>query len=77
MTRKDVVAFVEKLNGIEMGYLADELMAASKHEAGLPKHPDFVYRLSGEWKGWADFLGKPLSKCSKEELAEIRSLQNA
>ena len=22
----------------------------------LPAHPEFVYRLSGEWKGWNDFL---------------------
>ena len=23
----------------------------------LPAHPEFVYRLSGEWTGWSDFLG--------------------
>lgn len=23
----------------------------------LPAHPEFVYRLSGEWKGWNEFFG--------------------
>ena len=23
----------------------------------LPEHPEFVYRLSGEWTGWNKFLG--------------------
>ena len=22
----------------------------------MPKHPEFVYRKSGHWKGWAHFL---------------------
>jgi|TARA_R110002020_G_C16268053_1_gene770913 hypothetical protein len=25
------------------------------------KHPEFMYRKSGEWKGWSDFLGCPES----------------
>ena len=25
----------------------------------MPKHPEFVYRLSGEWKGWDYFLLGP------------------
>ena len=24
---------------------------------GLPAQPSFVYRKTGEWKGWSDFLG--------------------
>ncbi len=24
---------------------------------GLPAHPELIYRVSGEWKGWNDFLG--------------------
>ena len=24
---------------------------------GMPLHPEFVYRRTGEWKGWSDFLG--------------------
>lgn len=27
----------------------------------IPKCPEFVYRLSGEWKGWSDFLGVDFS----------------
>ncbi|BBL92354.1 hypothetical protein VroAM7_50070 (plasmid) [Vibrio rotiferianus] len=23
---------------------------------GLPKHPEFLFRISGEWKGWNNFL---------------------
>ena len=22
----------------------------------IPKHPGYIYRLSGDWKGWSDFL---------------------
>ena len=28
----------------------------------IPLHPEFHYRLTGEWKGWNDFLGVP--QCS-------------
>mgnify|MGYP003335542737 CR=1 FL=1 len=24
---------------------------------GVPLHPEFVYRKTGAWKGWNDFLG--------------------
>ena len=24
---------------------------------GVPVHPEYMYRLSNEWKGWNDFLG--------------------
>ena len=26
-------------------------------DAKLPAHPEFLYRLSGDWKGWNEFLG--------------------
>lgn len=26
-------------------------------ESGVPRHPEFVFRISGEWMGWAQFLG--------------------
>ena len=26
-------------------------------EHGMPAHPEFHYRLSGQWEGWNDFLG--------------------
>lgn len=26
-------------------------------EHGMPAHPEFVYRLSGEWTNWNDYLG--------------------
>jgi len=25
--------------------------------ADMPKHPEFVFRKSGDWKGWGEFLG--------------------
>lgn len=25
----------------------------------VPAHPELVYRLSGDWRGWGDFLGLP------------------
>ena len=30
--------------------------ATSEIERRLPKHPEFVYRQSGEWTGWNNFL---------------------
>ena len=40
---------------------------------GIPLHPKFIYRNTGEWKGWADFLGK------KETVEEVRldSIENS
>ena len=26
---------------------------------GMPLHPEFVYRRTGHWCGWSDFLGSP------------------
>jgi len=26
-------------------------------ESHIPTHPEYVYRFSGEWKGWSNFLG--------------------
>ena len=30
---------------------------AKDFDPKMPKHPEFVYRKSGHWKGWAHFLG--------------------
>lgn len=60
MTRSGLVAFVERLTDEEMGWLHSELtkVTALKGEGkGFPRYPNFVYRLSGEWEGWADYLG--------------------
>lgn len=27
------------------------------NHAGIPFHPEFIYRRTGEWRGWADFIG--------------------
>jgi hypothetical protein len=29
---------------------------AKDFDPKMPKHPEFVYRKSGHWKGWAHFL---------------------
>ena len=34
----------------------------------LPAHPEFVYRLTDEWKGWNDFFGIPPHQREKENL---------
>lgn len=26
----------------------------------MPKHPELIYRRTGEWQGWSDFLGSDL-----------------
>ena len=39
--------------------------------AGIPLHPEFVYRQTGQWKGWTDFLGS-----ESEENAERDDLEN-
>ena len=30
---------------------------AKDFDPKMPKHPEFVYRKSGHWQGWAHFLG--------------------
>ena len=33
------------------------LYAGTKTKKGLPVHPEYLYRRSGTWQGWNDFLG--------------------
>ena len=39
---------------------------------GVPAHPELVYRLTGEWRGWADFLGESASQpdCSDSDAVD-------
>ena len=39
--------------------------------AGIPLHPEFVYRKNGMWKGWNDLLG-----ANEESNNERDSLEN-
>lgn len=43
------------------------------HEAteGIPLHPEFIYRLTGGWQGWSDFLG------SNEDFTKRDALEDA
>jgi len=42
---------------------------------GLPKVPEYYYRLTGEWKGWADWYGVDSSEDLFEELAKQDKLE--
>jgi hypothetical protein len=37
---------------------------------GKPKHPEYYYRLSNEWKGWSDWHGIDPSQKEYAEYAE-------
>lgn len=39
-------------------------------DAKMPLHPEFVYRLSGEWVGWNAFLGVQTGDPHYDENAE-------
>ena len=28
----------------------------------IPRHPEFIYRISGDWCGWSHFIGSPNSE---------------
>jgi hypothetical protein len=34
----------------------------------MPKHPEFIYRLSGEWEGWSDFLGSDTDHSARDKM---------
>ena len=33
-------------------------MLPKLYEEDMPRMPDWTYKAKGDWKGWADFLGK-------------------
>ena len=37
---------------------------------GIPLHPEFVYRESGEWKGWSNFLGTASKENDEQDEVE-------
>jgi len=37
--------------------IAEWLVEGNEAKGRMPKHPEFVYRETNEWKGWHDFLG--------------------
>jgi len=61
MTKHEIREWVDELTDEEMGILHEiltqTLPSAPGRSDGIPVHPDFVYRMTGEWKGWDDFLG--------------------
>ena len=46
----------QAIGNIIESWFAKGTQAHSTHPH-LPLHPEFIYRLSGEWRGWNDFLG--------------------
>ncbi|GIC77151.1 hypothetical protein FMO003_25510 [Moritella sp. F3] len=38
----------------------------------LPKHPEFIFRISGEWKGWNDLVGITDSNSDQYKENEIQ-----
>lgn len=43
---------------------------------GIPAHPEFVFRLSGEWQGWSDFLGTPKGTPQYEANAKVDDVES-
>ena len=43
---------------------------------GLPAHPEFVYRLSGEWQGWSQFLGTQRGTPEFMKNAEVDTVES-
>lgn len=37
---------------------------------GIPVHPEFVYRETGEWQGWSDFLGHKSKENDNRDIVE-------
>jgi len=49
----------------------------TKHlKNGFPAHPEFIYRLSGEWQGWNDFLGTPKGTPEYRENATLDAIES-
>jgi len=44
-----------------------------KHSNGLPACPSFVYRKSGEWTSWNDFLGSDNLENTKRDKIEDKA----
>lgn len=38
----------------------------------MPKHPEFIFRISGEWKGWNDLVGITDSNSDQYKENEIQ-----
>jgi hypothetical protein len=45
-------------------------------EPRLPLHPEFFYRISGEWKGWNHFLNTPISSHHYQENLAADEIEN-
>lgn len=43
---------------------------------GFPRHPEYVYRLSREWKGWSHFLGVQQDAPSYEENLQADTVED-
>jgi hypothetical protein len=40
------------------------------NDTDLPLHPEFIYRKSGEWKGWNDYLNADSKANSRQDAFE-------
>tara|TARA_B100001540_G_C15262207_1_gene397551 strand:+ start:154 stop:396 length:243 start_codon:yes stop_codon:yes gene_type:complete len=43
----------------------------------IPQHPEFIYRKSGDWKGWNDFLGVSPSSVEWNQNKEQDELEDS
>lgn len=44
--------------------------------SNLPKHPEFIYRKSGEWKGWNSFLKQSKGSASYDKHNQLDLLED-
>ena len=67
----DVDHFLAEMRSIIQQWLEE---GHDANEKGLPAHPEFIYRLSGDWKGWNHLLAvSPEQQEWEEHISRDRS----